>query len=109
MSNTSLLLVDKQVFLRGYLDGEAKRLVDGICVIGDTYETTKKLLEEKYCNKDRIIQSHLDSLENLKPVQDPSPMELNDLYIECNRRLQALNALGENTEAYGRILAPKII
>ncbi|GFU01734.1 integrase catalytic domain-containing protein [Nephila pilipes] len=36
-------------------------------------------------------------------------MELNDLYIECNRKLQALNALGENTEAYGRILAPKII
>ncbi|GFT51369.1 integrase catalytic domain-containing protein [Nephila pilipes] len=69
----------------------------------------KKLLEDKYGNKDRIIQSHLDYLENLKPVQDPSPMELNDLYIECNRRLQALNALGENTEAYGRILAPKII
>ncbi|GFT76756.1 integrase catalytic domain-containing protein [Nephila pilipes] len=36
-------------------------------------------------------------------------MELNDLYIECNRRLQALNAHGENTETYGRILAPKII
>ncbi|GFT83767.1 integrase catalytic domain-containing protein [Nephila pilipes] len=108
-SNTSLSLVDKHVFLRGYLDGEAKRLVDGISVIGDTYETTKKLLDDKYGNKDRIIQSHLDYLENLKPVQDPSPMELNDLYIECNRKLQALNALGENTEAYGRILAPKII
>ncbi|GFT01871.1 integrase catalytic domain-containing protein [Nephila pilipes] len=63
----------------------------------------------KYGNKDRIIQSHLDYLENLKTVQDPSPMELNDLYIECNRRLQALKALGENTEAYGRILVPKII
>ncbi|GFT88095.1 integrase catalytic domain-containing protein [Nephila pilipes] len=108
-SNASLSLVDKHVFLRGYLDGETKRLVDGISVIGDTYETTKKLLEDKYGNKDRIIQSHLDYLENLKPVQNPSPMELNDLYIECNRRLQALNALGENTEAYGRILAPKII
>ncbi|GFU34439.1 hypothetical protein NPIL_626702 [Nephila pilipes] len=108
-SNASLSLVDKHVFLRGYLDGEAKRLVDGISVIGDTYETTKKLLEDKYGNKDRIIQSHLDYLEYLKPVQDPSPMELNDLYIECNRRLQALNALGENTEAYGRILAQKII
>ncbi|GFU11749.1 integrase catalytic domain-containing protein [Nephila pilipes] len=108
-SNASLSLVDKHVFLRGYLDGEAKRLVDGISVIGDTYETTKKLLEDKYGTKDRIIQSHLDYLENLKPVQDPSPMELNYLYIDCNRRLQALNALGENTEAYGRILAPKII
>ncbi|GFS96917.1 amine oxidase [Nephila pilipes] len=108
-SNASLSLVDKHVFLRGYLDGEAKRLVDGISVICDTYETTKKLLEDKYGNKDRIIQSHLDYLENLKPVQDPSPMEVNDLYIECNRRLQALNTLGKNTEAYGRILAPKII
>ncbi|GFU42112.1 integrase catalytic domain-containing protein [Nephila pilipes] len=47
-SNASLSLVDKHVFLRGYLDGEAKRLVDGISVIGDTYETTKKLLEDKY-------------------------------------------------------------
>ncbi|GFS82744.1 integrase catalytic domain-containing protein [Nephila pilipes] len=90
-------------------DGEAKRLVYGIRVICDTYETTKKLLEEKYGNEDRIIQSHLDYLENLKAVQDPSPMELNDRYIECNTRLQALNTLGENTEAYGRILAPKII
>ncbi|GFU23450.1 integrase catalytic domain-containing protein [Nephila pilipes] len=102
----NLSLVDKHVFLRGNLDGEAKRLVDGI---GDTYETTKKLLEDKYGDKDRIIHSHLDYLENLKPVQHPSPMELNDLYIECNRRFQALNALGENTEAYGRILAPKSI
>ncbi|GFU33158.1 integrase catalytic domain-containing protein [Nephila pilipes] len=36
-------------------------------------------------------------------------MELNDLYIECNRSLQGLNALGKNTEANGRILVPKNI
>ncbi|GFT80003.1 integrase catalytic domain-containing protein [Nephila pilipes] len=101
--------VDKHVSLRGYLDGEAKRLVDGISIIGDTYEKTKKLLEEKYGNKDRIIQPYLEYLEHLKAVRDPSAMELNDIYIECNRRLQALNALDENTEAYERILAPKII
>ncbi|XP_035232586.1 uncharacterized protein LOC118204364 [Stegodyphus dumicola] len=94
---------------QGYLDGEAKRLVDGISVIGGTYETTKKLLEERYGNKDRIIQSHLDYLEHLNVIQDPSPTHLNDLYIECNRRIQALTALGENIEAYGRILVPKII
>ncbi|XP_035231460.1 uncharacterized protein LOC118203296 [Stegodyphus dumicola] len=107
-ANPHLSVVDKHVFLRGYLDGEAKRLVDGISVIGDTYETTK-LLEERYGNKDRIIQSHLDYLEHLNVFQDPSPTHLNDLYIECNRRIQALTALGENIEAYGRILVPKII
>ncbi|XP_035229162.1 uncharacterized protein LOC118201215 [Stegodyphus dumicola] len=108
-ANPHLSVIDKHVFLRGYLDGEAKRLVDGISVIGDTYETTKKLLEERYGNKDRIIQSHLDYLEHLNVIQDPSPTHLNDLYIECNRRIQALTALGENIEAYGRILVPKII
>ncbi|GFT86765.1 integrase catalytic domain-containing protein [Nephila pilipes] len=46
-SKACLSLVDKHIFLRGYLDGEAKRLVDGTNVTGDTYETTKKLLEEK--------------------------------------------------------------
>ncbi|KFM70593.1 hypothetical protein X975_21762, partial [Stegodyphus mimosarum] len=108
-ANPHLSVIDKHVFLRGYLDGEAKRLVDGISVIGDTYETTKKLLKERYGNKDRIIQSHLDYLEHLTVIQDPSPTHLNDLYIECNRRIQALTALGENIEAYGRILVPKII
>ncbi|XP_035231984.1 uncharacterized protein LOC118203799 [Stegodyphus dumicola] len=108
-ANPHLSVIDKHVFLRGYLDGEAKSLVDGISVIGDTYETTKKLLEERYGNKDRIIQSHLDYLEHLNVIQDPSPTHLNDLYIECNRRIQALSALGENIEAYGRILVPKII
>ncbi|XP_035204601.1 uncharacterized protein LOC118179538, partial [Stegodyphus dumicola] len=107
--NAQWIVTATHCFAGGYLDGEAKRLVDGISVIGDTYETTKKLLEERYGNKDRIIQSHLDYLEHLNVIQDPSPTHLNDLYIECNRRIQALTALGENIEAYGRILVPKII
>ena len=34
---------------------------------------------------------------------------MNTTYVECNRRLQALRALGENTDNFGRILAPKIL
>ncbi|GFQ85985.1 integrase catalytic domain-containing protein [Trichonephila clavata] len=69
---------------------------------------TKEILKSKYGNKDKIIQAHLDYLENLTPVKDLSPSALNELYIDCNRRLQALDALGEKTQSYGRILAPKI-
>ncbi|GFS85180.1 integrase catalytic domain-containing protein [Nephila pilipes] len=35
--NERLSLIDKHVFLGGYLDGEAKRLVDGINIMADTY------------------------------------------------------------------------
>ncbi|XP_042905447.1 uncharacterized protein [Parasteatoda tepidariorum] len=96
-------------FLRGYLDGEAKRIVDGINITAETYATAKDILKSKYGDKDKIIQAHLDYLENLKPVKSHSPAAINELYIDCNRRIQALDALGEKTQSYGRILAPKIL
>ncbi|GFU20513.1 integrase catalytic domain-containing protein [Nephila pilipes] len=107
--NERLSLIVKHGFLRGYLDGEEKRLVDGINVTADTYTTKKDIIKSKYGNKDKIIQTHLDYLENLTPIKNPSPSALNELYIECKRRLRALDALGENTQLYGRILAPKIL
>ncbi|GFS78532.1 uncharacterized protein NPIL_702611 [Nephila pilipes] len=107
--NESLSQIDKHVFLRGYLDAEAKRLVDGISITADTYTMTKEILKSKYGNTDKIIQSHLDYLENLTPIKDLSPSALNELYMDCNRRLQALDALGEKTQSYGRILAPKTL
>ncbi|GFU45791.1 DUF1758 domain-containing protein [Nephila pilipes] len=70
---------------------------------------TKEILKSKYGNKDKIIQAHLDYLENLTPIKDLSPSALNELYMDCNRRLQALDALGEKTQSYGRILTPKIL
>ncbi|GFY78416.1 integrase catalytic domain-containing protein [Trichonephila inaurata madagascariensis] len=101
--------VDKHVFLRGYLDAEAKRLVDGISITADTYTMTKEVLISKYGNKGKIIQAHLANLENSTPIKDPSPSALNEMYIDFNRRLQALDALGEKTHSCGRILAPKIL
>ncbi|GFT35722.1 integrase catalytic domain-containing protein [Nephila pilipes] len=94
------------VFLRGYLGREAKRLVDGINITADAYTITKDILKSKYSNKD---QTHLDYLEHLTPIKNPSPSALNELYIDCNRRLRVLDALGENTQLYGRILTPKIL
>ncbi|GFT60575.1 integrase catalytic domain-containing protein [Nephila pilipes] len=56
------------------------------------------------------IQTQLDYLENLTPIKIPSGSTLlNELYIDCYRRLRALYALGKNTQLYGRVLAPKIL
>ena len=63
--NPSLCAVNKHVLLRGYLEGEPKRLVDGIAVTGETYEQTKEILKSRYGDNHRIIQSHLDYRDNL--------------------------------------------
>jgi hypothetical protein len=83
--------------------------VEGIAVTVDTYEDTKRILLGKYGDVNRIIQAHLDFLENLPPVLSATPEELNFTYIECHRHIQALRALGEDVNSYGRVLAPKIL
>ena len=108
-TNPSVSQTNKHVFLRGYLEGEPKHLVDGISVTADNYEETKRILHAKYGDKNRIIQTHLDYLEDLQPLRSADPDLLNSTYAECTRRLQALRALGENIDNYGRILAPKIL
>ena len=107
--NQSVSTINKHVFLRGYLEGEPKRLVDGIAVTEGTYEQTKKILQARYGNKNRIIQAHLDYSEDMGPAQSDSPDALNSTYVECHRRIQALKALGENIDVYGRVLAPKLL
>ena len=107
--NPSVSQINKHVFLRGYLDGEPKHLVGGMAVTAENCEETKRILHAKYGDNNRIIQAHLDYLEDLKPIRSATPDLMNTTYVECNRRLQALRALGENIDNYGRILAHKIL
>ena len=65
----TLTTINKHVFLRGYLEGEPKMLVDGIAVTASAYEDTKKILLDRYGDKDRIIQTHLDYLEEVTPIR----------------------------------------
>jgi len=108
-NDPSLSTINKHIFLWGYLEEEPKHLVEGVAVNAETYEETKKILEARYGDKNRIIQAHLDYLDDVKPIQYVTPEALNSTYTDCNRRIQALRALGEDVNGYGRVLAPKIL
>jgi hypothetical protein len=105
----TLPTIHKHVFLRGYLEGEPKMPVGGTAVTANTYVETKKVLHSRYGEKNSIVQAHLDYLEHIESIQSPSAEVLNTTFIECNRRIQALRALGEDVNGYGRVLAPKIL
>ena len=73
-------------------------LVDGIAVTAHTYEETKGILLDRYGEPNRIIQARLDYLEGLPPATSATPDEMNNTFIECHRRVQALRALGEDVD-----------
>jgi hypothetical protein len=89
VTDPSLSTINKHVFLRGYLEGEPKMLVDGIAVTASTYNSTKEILRVKYGDPSRIIQAHLDFLENIRPIQSAVPEELQLLY-SCTFRFPLL-------------------
>jgi len=103
-NNRSVTIINKHIFLRLYLEGEPKRLVDGIAVKEETYAQTTNILHARYGDKHRIIQAHVDYLEDLQQNRSDSPEALNSTYIECHRRIEALKAQGENIDVYVRIL-----
>jgi hypothetical protein len=55
-------------------------------------------------DKNRSIHALFDYSETLQSTQSDSPDALNSTYVECHRRIQALKALGENTDDHGQIL-----
>lgn len=65
--------INKHVFLCGYLDDEPQRLLDGATVTEETYEITKKILQARNGDKNRIIHAHLDYSENIQPAQSDIP------------------------------------
>jgi hypothetical protein len=96
--DTTLSTINNHVFVRGYLEGEPKKRVDGIAVTASAYEDTKKILRDLYVDKGRIKQTHLDYSEEVTPIPSASAEVLNTTYIECNRRFQTLRALGEDVK-----------
>jgi len=108
-NDTSLSTINKHVFLQGYLEGEPNMSVDGIAVTASMYEETKKILLARYGDMNHIIQAHLDFLEGLPLAKSATPDELNITFIECHHHIQALRALGEDVNSYGRVLIPKIL
>jgi hypothetical protein len=71
-------------------------LVEGISVVADTYEETKRILLARYGDKNLIIQANLHYLENMRPIQYRTPDALKTGFIESHQRIQALRVLGEN-------------
>ncbi|KAJ4430559.1 hypothetical protein ANN_19147, partial [Periplaneta americana] len=104
----SLSTINKHILLLAIWRMNRNNLLTNSCdcrnVRGDEENTTDALRRQEQDNS-----AHLDYLEDVKPIRIATPEALNTTYIECHQQVQALQALGEDVNGYGRILAPKIL
>ena len=88
-SKEEMSKIEKFVYLRSLLQGKAEQLVNGLSLTGENYETALKLLDERYGDKQGLINEHTSKLIKLSKVKDVSDtVALRELYdnIECHVR-----------------------
>ena len=60
--------VEKFTYLRSLVEGSAARAISGLQLTSANYSAALEVLRERFAQKQIIINSHMESLIKLKPV-----------------------------------------
>ncbi|XP_063382181.1 uncharacterized protein LOC134668668 [Cydia fagiglandana] len=87
--------VDKLLYLKASLKGEAKTIIDGLETTNDNYKIAIDTLRERYGNRVQIVDAHYSSLYKIKKATKPE--DCRKTLDELERHLRVLQSLGEDT------------
>ena len=104
IDKSSLSGVEKFIYLKMALEGEAMKLIEGYPVTEGNYALALGDLNEAYGDPDVVINHHVSKLLNL-PSQT-TPQSLRNLYTSISAHVRSLEALGVTSESYSIFLVP---
>ncbi|XP_073948482.1 uncharacterized protein [Choristoneura fumiferana] len=88
--------VDKLLYLKASLKGEARTVIDGLETTNDNYKIAVTTLKERYGKGVKIIDAHYSTLYKLERAEKSEDCRKTLDAIE--RHLRVLRSLGENTD-----------
>lgn len=103
IDNRNVAEVDKLLYLKGTLKGQAKQDIEGLESTNANYKIAVKTLMERYGKPTKVIDAHYSALTKIVPARncDEYRRVLNDI----ERHLRILNSLGEDmNHSYFRFL-----
>ncbi|GFU10409.1 retrovirus-related Pol polyprotein from transposon 297 [Trichonephila clavipes] len=68
-ANESLSNVDKFIYLKSFLSGEASKIVSGFALTENNYKSCLNLLKDKYGRQDHLISCYMNKLLEVEPVK----------------------------------------
>ncbi|CAB4024280.1 Hypothetical predicted protein, partial [Paramuricea clavata] len=90
--------------LEACLTGEAAETIKGLGYSTEVYEAAKAHLVRKYGGSRRQVQSHLDELKKLKPLEENNPKELEKFADILERAVITLKENGRESDLESGIL-----
>ena len=108
VGRSDLADIAKFSYLKGLLNGEALRCIQGLALSNDNYEAAWDLLRNRYGRKNLVVSSLMKQMTALKLCGDNDTKSLRALLDKVSSSIRALTALGVPLDTYGALLAPLI-
>ena len=93
-SNRTLSNIQKLHYLKSSLKDEPARLLSHFPTSSANYEVAKKLLQDRYANKQMIIHTHPEAIFDFRPIKEESPDQLRKLISNFMENTMALQGMG---------------
>ena len=95
--------VEKFVYLKGAVEEEAEKVIEGYPLTRENYELALGDLYDTYGDKEVVINHHVSKLLSLPNQADTS---LRELYTKIVSHVRSLEALGITAQSYSVFLVP---
>ncbi|GBM10744.1 hypothetical protein AVEN_129-1 [Araneus ventricosus] len=109
-SNESLNNVEKFIYLKSFLSGEAYKSVSGFSLTEENYKSCLDLLKDRYGRQDHLIGHFINKLLEIEPVKSSFNLRgLRKLHDESEISIRNLNSMGIDSKNYGHLLIPILL
>ena len=99
--------VEKFNHLRSLVEGAAYATIAGLSLTGENYKTAIDLLQERFAQKQIIINAHMDAMLKLNSVSTMADIKkIRQIYDQVEIHVRGLQAQGVDSAQYGTLLIP---
>ena len=99
--------IEKFNHLRSLVEGAAYAMLARLSLTGENYKTAIDLLQERFAQKQIIINSHMDAMLKLNSVSAMADIKkIRQIYDQVVIHVRGLQAQGVDSAQYGTLLIP---
>ncbi len=105
--NSKLSDIERFTYLRSLVEGNAESAIAGLPLTSGNYKEALEILQNRFAQKQVIINAHMDTLLNLEPVRSIENIKAARKVLDSvETHVRGLKALGIDSKQYGSLLVP---
>jgi len=108
-TNENLSAIEKFYYLRSSLSDKAAEVIKSFDITTDNYAEAWQLLNERFDNKRRIVQTHIKAMFEVAPIHKENAITLRGLLDNTLKHFRALKALQRPVENWDDIMIHLIL